>query len=459
VRPTLAFAVVTILVVTGLVAVGAPACSSSGRATGDAGAPHVPADLAGCTGRGCAIPACAGRDDTVITGTVFAPNGVDPVPNASVYIPLDEPLPYSGGVACDLCGTVAGALTTTVTRADGLFRLTGVPAGQNIPLVVELGRFRRVVRMNVTECTTNLVPKDPNLFGLRLPGKDADLSPDDHVPHIAVASGDFDQIECVLKRMGISQIDLYDDREPGTSLPATLGKFGDLIADRAKLKSYNLVVINCTKAHFETLLTPAVLANLEDYVASGGRLFATDWAYDFIHQVPEFAPYLCFVPGGVNGPSPATACGGAPGLKGEAHSNDKWNTAASIKDPTMKSWLSVFPNTIVNGLVPVAFNFVVINRVGDANKFPTTIWADGDATDPASLPQFSKGTRPLTVTFDYKQCGRVHYSTYNTEPNAAPNDVPMSRYPMCDNRTTFNAQERLLEYLIFETAQCVGPIE
>jgi len=29
---------------------------------------------------------------------------------------------------------------------------------------------------------------------------------------IAVATGDFDQIECVLQGMGISQIDLYDDR-------------------------------------------------------------------------------------------------------------------------------------------------------------------------------------------------------------------------------------------------------
>jgi len=75
-----------------------------------------------------------------------------------------------------------------------------------------------------------------------------------------------------------------------------------------------------------------------------------------------------------------------------------------------------------------------------------------------ALPQFSKGTRPLTVTFDYKQCGRVHYSTYNTEPNAVPDDTPMNRYPLCGGRTTFNPQERLLEYLIFETAQCVGPI-
>jgi hypothetical protein len=41
---------------------------------------------------------------------------------------------------------------------------------------------------------------------------------------------------------------------------------------------------------------------------------------------------------------------------------------------------------------------------------------------------------------------------------AAPADDATYRYPTCNNRTTFNPQERLLEYLIFETAQCVGPI-
>jgi hypothetical protein len=59
----------------------------------------------------------------------------------------------------------------------------------------------------------------------------------------------------------------------------------------------------------------------------------------------------------------------------------------------------------------------------------------------------------MTVTFDYAMCGRVHYSTFNTEPQAVVNDA--TRYPGCV--PTFSPQERILEYLLFQIAGCVGP--
>jgi hypothetical protein len=44
-------------------------------------------------------------------------------------------------------------------------------------------------------------------------------------------------------------------------------------------------------------------------------------------------------------------------------------------------------------------------------------------------------------------------STYNTEPNGVvPDDM---RYPNC--KPDFSPQERILEYLVFEIASCVGP--
>src|SRR5438874_787037 len=123
---------------------------------------------------------CPAGSATTLVGTVFAPNGLDPVPNATVYVPQGGPIPFSESVACDLA------------------------------------------------------------------------------------------------RMGISQLDLYNDRDPGSTLPATVGELDALLNDRVKLKKYNILMINCTKAQFEaSLAKPAVLANLEDYVHSGGRLYAT----------------------------------------------------------------------------------------------------------------------------------------------------------------------------------------
>ena len=59
------------------------------------------------------------------------------------------------------------------------------------------------------------------------------------------------------------------------------------------------------------------------------------------------------------------------------------------------------------------------------------------------------------VTFDYNSCGRVHFSTYNTEPNGTVNDP--DRWPN-NCKANFTPQERLLEYLFFNIASCVqGP--
>jgi len=63
------------------------------------------------------------------------------------------------------------------------------------------------------------------------------------------------------------------------------------------------------------------------------------------------------------------------------------------------------------------------------------------------------GTRPQTVTFDYNSCGRVHFSTYNTEPDGVVNES--TRWPnSC--KGNFTPQERLLEYLFFNIASCVN---
>jgi len=104
-----------------------------------------------------------------------------------------------------------------------------------------------------------------------------------------VATGDFDQIECVLKRMGFEQFDLYNDRGAGNMLPANIGEFSALIADPAKMAKYNIIVVNCTNAQFEDALTPAALVNLEDYVGKGGLLYATDWAYEAVSLVERNA--------------------------------------------------------------------------------------------------------------------------------------------------------------------------
>jgi hypothetical protein len=397
---------------------------------------------AGCSGGlHCQIAACDTGVDTVLTGHVYAPNGLDPVPNATVYVP-DQGLPeFPTGVSCDLCNAVSEPAALTTTSFDGSFTLTHVPSGDDIPLVVQLGHFRRVVHLHVDACTTAEVPHDPLAAGLRLAKSDGELDPQDVVPRIAVATGDYDQIECVLHRMGIERFDLYDDRG-GLNIPPTIAPLQALFTDGAKLLGYNIVVVNCTQNEFQSLVaSKAVQANLANFVTMGGRLYVTDWAYDVIEQVPEFAPYLCFEPQDGS----ALQCRMTPDAPEIADTTNSYSTNATIVDPGLAQWLRQFPNVIQNGAVPVDYSFVSIASVAaDTKSWPTTTWVEG---------QTPFGVRPLTVTFDYDMCGRVHYSTYNTEPNGVVPD--QQRYPNC--RPDFSPQERILEYLVFEIANCVGP--
>jgi len=91
---------------------------------------------------------------------VYAPNGVDPLPNVLVYIPNGPVAAFPEGVACEQCtASVSGdPLVSAATDTFGNFTLSNAPVGSNIPLVIQTGRWRRqTVIPKVASCvTTNL---------------------------------------------------------------------------------------------------------------------------------------------------------------------------------------------------------------------------------------------------------------------------------------------------------------
>ena len=75
-----------------------------------------------------------------------------------------DPIPH--GPVCDSCGgaNISGdPLVTALTDPTGKFVLKNVPAGSNIPLVIQAGKWRRKLLVpTVTACADNQIPDTMN---------------------------------------------------------------------------------------------------------------------------------------------------------------------------------------------------------------------------------------------------------------------------------------------------------
>src|SRR6185369_14050430 len=101
---------------------------------------HVSAQTSqACTGLCQLQVSCPAGQTTSISGTVYAPNGTDPLPNVLVYIPNAPVDTFTAGVSCPVPGQPPSGspLVGANTAADGTFTLVNVPVGSNIPIVIQ----------------------------------------------------------------------------------------------------------------------------------------------------------------------------------------------------------------------------------------------------------------------------------------------------------------------------------
>ena len=188
-----------------------------------------------CTGLQCDVPTCGtaldgGPVTTTITGTVYDPAAINPVFNAVVMIPNGPVQPIPAGVSSDPCGgaNLPAAVTYTYSGTDGKFTLTNVPINAVVPVVIQIGRWRRQFTVNTTSLgcgKTMNVSVGCNGLGdagtgnyagtagclTRLPRTQSE----GNIPHIAIATGGLDAIECMLYRMGVSSSEFTDENATG----------------------------------------------------------------------------------------------------------------------------------------------------------------------------------------------------------------------------------------------------
>ena len=243
---------------------------------------------------------------TRLTGKVVAPEGTIPIAGALVYLAGAPPAAIPDGVYCDKCVHLPDGTAFTTTRADGTFELE---AGRGSAyLVVQKGAFRRVRSISLAGGTQPVPAAMTTLPAI------TDKAAGDDVPKIAVLLGAWDPIELVLARMGLKatitkdflgkaqvlskdapSFAIYGAHLPGevTPYPAPI----TLLTDPKEISKYHIVFIPCSGTPYMGddssaprcsgvyASSPKVKTTLNEFVQKGGRLYASDWSYEYVRQV------------------------------------------------------------------------------------------------------------------------------------------------------------------------------
>ncbi len=388
--------------------------------------------------------ACSGGLTTILSGTVLAPTPAqfgtpDPLYNALIYVPNSPVEPFKPGVTCDQCsGVVSGSpLVRAYSGPDGKFTLQNVPVGKNIPLVIQLGRWRRqVIIPEVQPCVENTVPAELS----RLPRnkKEGDI------PLIAVATGAVDTLECVLRKIGIDDLEFTlpsrDGRvhifyQNGADIGSGTPPGRELYADVNVLKQYDMVLFPCEGRQKDKVRQ--YQDNIINYTNAGGRVFATHYSYVWLYNVPPFQGTGTWVPDpGVlhPPPNPLTGTIDTSFPKGQAFS--QWlkglGVLASQSPPTIK--------------------IHVPRHDLDAPLKDSQRWIYSE--DPATIQHYAFNT-PVAAPGD-QQCGRVIFSDFHVN-NVESSASQGATYPDECTGGPMTPQEKVLEFMLFDLAACIEP--
>lgn len=190
--------------------------------------------------------------------------------------PEPTPAPGMGNVEGRVCGPAGDvwladanvyvirpddSVNGTNTDLDGYFTLSDIHAGSQT-VFIEKGSFSTSVQVEVVDGETTELPEPACV--------------DAGSAHVAVVTGDWDNIETILAGVGISDVTMYD------GLTGQAPTDHDLIGDLALLSSYDIVFLNCGQYEADFFSNPTYVNNLRMYVDAGGSLYASDWAYDFV---------------------------------------------------------------------------------------------------------------------------------------------------------------------------------
>jgi len=465
--------------------------SSGGSNTGSSG---LTTSGTSCVNLQCQVQSCPNSGHTQITGTIMDPAGKDPLYNVVAYIPNSTVQPLSAGASCDSCNSLFSGEPMAAALSDdsGKFTINDAPVGANIPLVVQVGKWRTHITIpNVPACSTT------DVGAVSLPTKMDASDPIINLPDIAISTGSADSLECLLVRVGIDPSEyVAGDSSAGrvhifsggksTSGGGGGGSVGkpesnvmngapesstSLWNSQSNLMKYDIVLLSCEGGETYN----AVPANLEGYLNAGGRVFASHFHYSWFSG-PLQTTQSYAAPGDW-GDNLATWTGGSNGANS---ANGKivttlFNGNAFPKGQALASWLG---NVNALGTSGAPSNELYIkapreNASVQASNTPSQPWINDTnstlyfsfdtpvVTDGGTPPggQFCgravfSGLHVGAASFDGVNCGGGGGSSQGCNTGHVAAAPPPTG---CDTQHDLSPQEKALEFMLFDLSSCVVP--
>ncbi|HVY29981.1 MAG TPA: carboxypeptidase regulatory-like domain-containing protein [Polyangiaceae bacterium] len=415
-----------------------------------------------CEGGGwrCKVPDCTGQTPTSIRASVYDPAGVTPLYDVAVYVPNSDVTEIATGAVCETCATpVSGdPIASALTDAHGEFTMTeGVPAGSDVPLVLQIGKWRRVIALpEVKPCQENVFD-DKELF--RLPRNQSE----GHLPKIALTTGEADALECFLRRIGVAdseftnpdgagRINLFHDTSGGASY-ASGGSYPPVSALRASLdvlKGYDIVLMSCVGSQSDgRLVTAQNKQDLQAYLDMGGRAFLEHYHHAWLRGGNESMD-IEYARKYTPTPFPAVATWVPPDDPnydgGHAGQDAPYTVDTSFpKGKDFADWLE-FVGASPGGHGTISL--FDVKHPAMATLPPAQQWI----SDATGVPYFSFNT-PLAAAPE-AQCGRLVHTGIHVGVEQLTGDKE-GPFPSGCKSAPLTAQEKALEFLLFDLSSCV----
>jgi hypothetical protein len=414
------------------------------------------------------ISPCMNGGTTTISGRVLDPAGANPLYNVTVFIPqMGYALPKftNGPNNCASCASLfpMRIAASALTDAHGHYQIKpqnmmAVPDGKNLPLVVQVGKWRKQYNVNITACQDNPQPD------LRLPRNHTEGD----LPNMAISTGAADSLECLLRRMGVDASEYTGGPTGAGKLHIFTGYQGattngggspdpnlQLWDSMNDINQFDVILLSCEGQETTFANITGDQTNMWNYTLNGGRVFASHFHYAWFNTGPfssNVMPPLASWTTGVGMDAMQISGKVATTLS---------NGMTFPEGVALDTWLTTV-GALTSGELPIQFAKHNAQVTATSNS-DSTVWITSDVGSmfPGGTEYFSFDTPPGGGD----KCGRVVYSDLHVSGGPGQGAIP--DYPGFQTGGIvpdgcgvhpLTPQEKALEFMIFDLSSCLIPI-